>query len=84
MVDLILAAIPAFILLGTVEPEGERVRYGLTKNLATFNPFHVAFHEYGSIWQDLRRSPRWRDRIGFVFGGPGWVSKEPSESEATR
>ena len=33
-------------IFGTWEPEGERVRYGLTKNLTTYNPVHVAFHEY--------------------------------------
>ena len=40
-------------LFGTY-PESERVRYGLTKNIDTFNPVKVAFGEYGSLVRDLR------------------------------
>ena len=60
-------------MFGTFEPEGERVRYGLTKNLTTFNPAKVAFHEYRSIRDDVRGANSWRERFGYVFGGPGWT-----------
>ncbi|MFB7085131.1 sterol desaturase family protein [Streptomyces sp. NPDC056296] len=59
-------------LFGTFEPEGERVVYGLTKNIATYNPVRVAFHEYAATWRDVRRARCWRDRIGYLFGPPGW------------
>ena len=45
-------------LFGTFEPEGERVRYGLTTNIETFNPVRVAFHEYAR--PPARRAPRAR------------------------
>ena len=32
----------------------------------------VATHEYAAIWQDVRGAVRWRDRLRFVFGRPGW------------
>jgi len=60
-------------LFGTFEPEGERVRYGLTKNINTYNPVRVATHEYGAIWHDVRRAARWRDRWGHLVRGPGWI-----------
>ncbi|MEW1737469.1 sterol desaturase family protein [Nocardia beijingensis] len=60
-------------LFGTFEPEGERVRYGLTKNIGTFNPARVATHEWASIWRDLRGAPSWRARGGYLFRGPGWA-----------
>ncbi|MFF0529483.1 sterol desaturase family protein [Nocardia amikacinitolerans] len=60
-------------LFGTFEPEGERVRYGLTKNIGTFNPVRVATHEYAAIWRDVRGARRWRDRWGHMFRGPGWA-----------
>ncbi|MBF6190024.1 sterol desaturase family protein [Nocardia implantans] len=60
-------------LFGTFEPEGERVRYGLTKNIETFNPARVATHEWASIWRDLRGAPSWRARGGYLFRGPGWA-----------
>ncbi|MFD9130095.1 sterol desaturase family protein [Kitasatospora sp. NPDC059571] len=62
-------------LFRSFEPEGERVVYGLTKNIATHNPLRVAFHEYAAAWQDVRRAGRWRDRAGHLFGPPGWQPK---------
>ena len=41
-------------LFGSFEPERERVRYGLTTNIETFNPVRVAFHEYAALARDLR------------------------------
>ncbi|MFF5290176.1 sterol desaturase family protein [Paractinoplanes globisporus] len=59
-------------LFRSFEPEGERVNYGLTTNIKTFNPLKVATHEYASIWRDVRGTASWRDRLGYVFGHPGW------------
>ena len=68
-------------LFGTFEPEGERVRYGLTKDIDTFNPVRVAFHEWVAIWRDVRAASSWRDRLGYMFKGPGW-RPEASEPRA--
>ena len=48
-------------LFGTYQPEGERVRYGLTKNIDTFNPVRAAFHEYVAMWHDIKRAAGLRD-----------------------
>ena len=61
-------------LFGTFEPEGERVRYGLTKNLETFNPVRVAFHEYIAMWHDIRRERSWAERWRLAFKGPGYAA----------
>lgn len=71
-------------LFGTYEPEGERVRYGLTTQLRTSRPLRVAFHEYIAMWHDIKRAPRFRDKLGVVFHGPGWTPPGVAESEATR
>jgi sterol desaturase/sphingolipid hydroxylase (fatty acid hydroxylase superfamily) len=71
-------------LFGTYEPEGERVRYGLTTQLRTFRPVRVAFHEYIAMWHDIKRATRFRDKLGVVFRGPGWTPPGVSETEATR
>jgi sterol desaturase/sphingolipid hydroxylase (fatty acid hydroxylase superfamily) len=60
-------------LFGSFEPEGERVVYGLTKNIKTFNPLRVATHEYGAIWRDVRTARTWRARWGHTFRRPGWT-----------
>jgi hypothetical protein len=28
---------------------------------------------YGSLWQRVRRTPRWRDKLRVLFKAPGWV-----------
>jgi len=60
-------------LFGTFEREGERVVYGLTTNIDTFNPVTVATHEYRDIVRDVAGSTTWRDRLSFVLRGPGWA-----------
>jgi len=60
-------------LFGTFEPEGERVRYGLTTNIETFNPVKVATHEWEAIWADVKSATTWRDRAGYALRGPGWA-----------
>jgi sterol desaturase/sphingolipid hydroxylase (fatty acid hydroxylase superfamily) len=59
---------------GTFEPEGIRCQYGLTKNIGTYNPLRVAFHEYAAIARDLAGARTWRERIAYSFAGPGWVA----------
>ncbi len=57
---------------GTFEVENERVRYGLTKNLTSFNPLRIAFHEYIDLSADVRRAPSWSARFRYLVGRPGW------------
>ena len=59
-------------LFRSFEPEGERVQYGLTTNLTTFNPVKVAFHEYGALWRDVRSARSWRVRWNLLLRGPGY------------
>lgn len=70
-------------MFGTYEPEGERVRYGLTKNLETHNPFRVAFHEYVALWHDIRRSHGLRTRLALVFRGPGYQPPDAPPIESS-
>ncbi len=58
-------------MFGTFEPEGEKVIYGLTKNIRSYNPLRIAFHEWIDIWNDVRRAPTWRMKLQSVFGRPG-------------
>jgi sterol desaturase/sphingolipid hydroxylase (fatty acid hydroxylase superfamily) len=69
-------------LFGSFTPEGERVRYGLTKNIGTHRPLRVAFHEYQAMGHDFLRA-RGRDRLRVLFKGPGWRPNAPEMSEVT-
>ena len=41
-------------LFGTFEPEVRRVKYGLTKNIHTYNPIRIGYHEFVDIARDVR------------------------------
>ena len=60
-------------LFGTFEPEGERVVYGLTTNIETFNPVTIATHEWRDIAHDVAGASTWRERWSFLLRGPGWA-----------
>ena len=65
------------------EDENEKPRYGIVKNLATFNPFKVAFHEFIGIAKDLKSARSLREVVGYIFAPPGWSpdgSRETSDS----
>jgi sterol desaturase/sphingolipid hydroxylase (fatty acid hydroxylase superfamily) len=58
-------------MFGTFEPEGEKVVYGLTKNINSYNPLRIAFHEWIDIWNDLRQATNWREQTAAILGRPG-------------
>ncbi len=50
-------------LFGTFQQEQFRPTYGLTKNVQTYNPVKVAFHEWINIGKDLRRARSFKDYL---------------------
>jgi sterol desaturase/sphingolipid hydroxylase (fatty acid hydroxylase superfamily) len=59
-------------LFGTFEPERKRVEYGLTKNIESFHPLRISFHEVGAIARDVKRAPNLRAKLGYILRPPGW------------
>ncbi len=59
-------------LFGTFAPEREKVVYGLTKNIHTFNLVKIAFHEWAALLKDMARpNPLWV-RLQYALRPPGW------------
>ncbi len=55
------------------EGEGEKLEYGIIKNIATFNPFRIATHEFISIFSDMIKPDlTLKQRLAYVFAVPGW------------
>ncbi len=69
-------------MFGTFEAErdDEPVRYGIVKNLGTFNPLWVAVHEWVGIARDLGTARSWRDRWRVVAGPPGALSGDTADA----
>ncbi|MCX5739849.1 MAG: sterol desaturase family protein, partial [Proteobacteria bacterium] len=59
-------------LFGTFEPEREAPIYGLTKNISTYNPVRIAFHEWVAVMRDALRPNPLAVRIGYLVNPPGW------------
>ncbi|GAC1632681.1 MAG: sterol desaturase family protein [Nevskia sp.] len=58
-------------LFGSFEPEAERVRYGLVKNLDTYHPLRIAFGEWAAMFRELGRARSWREAWTAVAAAPG-------------
>lgn len=75
-------------LFGTFVAEDERPDYGLVRNLGTFNPIRVAFHEWVAIWRDVTQPGlTLRQRLLYAVAPPGWShdgSRETSEQIKAR
>lgn len=69
-------------LFGTFEEEIEPPVYGLTKNIDSYNPLRIAFHEWKDIVRDVRKAPDWRTAAMYIFGPPGWKPQMRTEMQA--
>lgn len=61
-------------LFGTFseELEIEKPVYGLTENINTYQVAKVATHEYGAIWNDLKKTDSLANKLRYIFKAPGW------------
>jgi sterol desaturase/sphingolipid hydroxylase (fatty acid hydroxylase superfamily) len=72
-------------MFGSFVPEerAEPARYGLVRNLDTFNPIRIALHEYVAIFRDqLRPGLNLAQRWLYFFGPPGWSADGRSGTTA--
>jgi sterol desaturase/sphingolipid hydroxylase (fatty acid hydroxylase superfamily) len=46
--------------------------YGIVKNLNTFNPLKIAFHEWLGIARDLVQARSWREAGSYLLAPPRW------------
>ena len=53
------------------ELEGERIHYGVVKQLGSFNVLWAAFHEWIGMLGDVWRAP-WRHKFSYLWREPGW------------
>jgi len=71
-------------MFGTFVPErdDEPCRYGIVKNLGTFNPVTVAFHEWFGMVRDVLSARSIGDAVRFVLAPPGWTPDGSRETTA--
>ena len=61
-------------MMGTfvAEQQTDPPAYGIVKNLKTFNPFRIAFHEWAAIARDVTSTRKPEEIARYLFGSPGW------------
>jgi len=58
---------------GSYEPEVEKPIYGLTKNIDSFNPLFVAFHEWLAMFRDaITSNTTLYNKLRYFIKPPGW------------
>jgi len=71
-------------MFGSFAPErdDEPCRYGIVKNLGTFNPLTVAFHEWAGMFRDIVSARSLGDAVRYVVAPPGWTPDGSRETTA--
>ncbi|HSG48964.1 MAG TPA: sterol desaturase family protein [Longimicrobiales bacterium] len=59
-------------MFGTFQPEEEEPVYGITTPLRSWNPLWANLHVFVDIARKAAGAASWRERLGFIFGPPGW------------
>jgi sterol desaturase/sphingolipid hydroxylase (fatty acid hydroxylase superfamily) len=54
------------------EVDDDRPRYGIVKQLGSFNLLWAAFHEWVGIARDVWAAP-WRHKLSYLWRPPGWT-----------
>lgn len=75
-------------LFGTfqAEQDDQQIRYGIVRQLGSFNLLWVAFHEWIAIARDVWSAP-WGSKLGYLWRPPGWShdgSRDTSDALRTR
>ncbi len=60
------------MLFGTFKWEEERPVYGVTKPLNSWNPIWANFSNFETIYEQLKATPSYVDKLKVIFYKPGW------------
>ena len=59
-----------------VSPEEERPTYGITTKIDNkINPLYLNFHEYESMYSDVKTAKTGNKKLFYIFGSPGKIDK---------
>jgi sterol desaturase/sphingolipid hydroxylase (fatty acid hydroxylase superfamily) len=69
-------------MFGSFQPELDehKCRYGIVRNLGTFNPIKISVHEWLAILSDIKSAKSLGDAARYLLAPPGW---SPDNSRMT-
>jgi alkylglycerol monooxygenase len=63
------------------ELDDEKPIYGIRKPIESWNPLWANFHHFVQIWQQVKASAGWRNKLMFVFAKPSWTPQVADTTE---
>ena len=57
-------------MFGTFEPENEPVKFGLVRNVNTFNPTKITFMGWTDIFNSIKNASSFNEVIYYLLGPP--------------
>lgn len=64
------------------EVDDEPIRYGIVKQLGTFNLLYSLFHEWIGIARDVWSAP-WKHKLSYMIREPGWSHDDSRDTSDT-
>uniref|UniRef100_A0A8D0H406 Alkylglycerol monooxygenase n=1 Tax=Sphenodon punctatus TaxID=8508 RepID=A0A8D0H406_SPHPU len=64
-------------IFGTFVAENDKVIYGLTHPINTFEPFKIQLHHLVYIWKTFWATSGFCNKFSVLFKGPGWEPGKP-------
>ena len=64
-------------LFGTFAPEGDKIHFGLTHPIQSYDPSHLQLSHYRLLIKRVNETQGWRNKLSVVFKGPGWEPGKP-------
>ena len=63
-------------IFGTYQPvmKDVKFKFGVVHGPKTKSPIEANTHEFKSIWEDMKKSPRLIDKLRYIFDAPGMES----------
>jgi sterol desaturase/sphingolipid hydroxylase (fatty acid hydroxylase superfamily) len=65
------------------ERDDDRPRYGIVRNLGSFNILWAATHEWIGIAKDVWTAPGWRNKLNYMIREPGWSHDGSRDTSST-
>jgi len=69
-------------MFGTFKEEEERPTYGITKPLNSWNPVYANFAHYIDLFDAVKKTPSWGDKLRILMNKPGWLPEEQGGYQA--
>jgi sterol desaturase/sphingolipid hydroxylase (fatty acid hydroxylase superfamily) len=68
-------------IFGTFQPEDEKPNYGLTKQVKSYNPVYLCFHEWLDLVKDIRNSKSLKEAYTLTFCSPSKLEAKKKSFE---